>query len=100
MLEKLNFNDLLRYGFSGGAFLLAFALTRVGFDSAIPSGGLAESTGLALVAVVIGSLIYCLHCAYFQYPIAFLMKWIHDWKFPDYRLLIVDNYVRDTQRWN
>jgi hypothetical protein len=112
MFEKLNFNDLLRYGFSGGALFIALAITRVGFDSAISSGvGLAESTGLALVAVVIGSLIYSLHCALIQCHIAWLMTLIHDRKRPAYKLsrylftvfhydlLIAKNFKRDYRRW-
>jgi hypothetical protein len=112
MLEKINFNDFLRYGFSGGAFLLAMALTRVGFDSTISGGvGLAESTGLAFVAVIVGSLIYSLHCALFQCPIAWLMTYFHDHKRPAFKLskflsavfhydsLIAKNYQRDYRRW-
>jgi hypothetical protein len=102
MLEKLNFNDLLRYGFSGGALLLALTLTHVGFDSAISSGvGLTESTGLALVAVVIGSLIYSLHCAWLQVIIAWLMTSILDRKLRafNYNSIIAENFERDYPRW-
>jgi len=95
------------------------ALTRVGFDSVISGGvGLAESTGLVLVAVVVGSLIYSLHCAFLQCPISGLMMLFHESKHPDCNLLkrfktvlkrwkivfdydlnIEKNYDRDYARW-
>lgn len=105
MLEKLNFSDLLRYGFSGGAFLLALALTRFGFDSALSGDvGLADGAGLALVAMVVGSFIYALHRALLHRPIAWFMMRCLDRKHPMRALpksdsFLIKTYKRDYERW-
>ncbi|MDZ4406234.1 hypothetical protein [Prosthecobacter sp.] len=105
MLEKLNFSDLLRYGFSGGALLLALALTRTGFDAALSGGvGLSEGTGLALVAMVAGSFIYTLHRALLHRPIVQFIRWCLDHQYPTPALpksdsFLINTYKRDYVRW-
>lgn len=103
MIEKLNFPDLLRYGFSGGAFLLSLTLARVGFDSAIRRGiSFSEGTGLALIALVIGSFIYSIHRALLHRRIAWLLIWILERKHPDLSMsepFLRKIYKRDLARW-
>ncbi len=105
MFEKLRFGDLLRYGFSGGTFLLALALARGGFNSVISGGvGLAESTALTLVALVIGSFIYSLHRALVHRFITRCLTNCVDRNHPALALpksdsFLVKTFNRDYARW-
>jgi hypothetical protein len=103
MIEKLNFPDLLRYGFSGGAFLLSLTLACGGFDCAKPGGtSFAEGTGLALVALVIGSFIYSIHRALLHRSIAWLLIRILERNHPDLSMsepFLRKIYKRDLARW-
>src|SRR5688572_13153321 len=99
MLEKFSFGDLLRYGFSGGAFLLAMQLSRVGFDSVTSPGfEVKEGAAILLVSVLIGSFIYSLHRALFHRPINHLCNWILDRTFAGTKLANAKTYLEDTFR--
>jgi hypothetical protein len=105
MLEKLSFVDLLRFGFSGGAFLLALFFCRNGIDGVFASTiGLEEGAGIVLLAIIVGSFIYSLHRALFYRLVARVVIFALDCRYPTTELprdvpFLINTYKRDYVRW-
>lgn len=63
-MKELKLQDLLRYGFSGGLFLVVLVLMHPAWrEAAINDTGIGETATLVGLTVLVGSLIYALHRA-------------------------------------
>jgi hypothetical protein len=73
---QLNYNEYLRYAFSGGIGVCAYLfLNPTLFDSLFKSEGIKDSLFLILISLVIGSFVYAIHRA-ILYPICLKINFL------------------------